>query len=70
MASRIEVRRRTDTERDARAAGVEEDLGKRRARGQSRRAEDARRLRNFSDIDAIIKRASFDRGGSLYGFYH
>ena len=34
MASRIEVRRRADTERDARAAGVEEDLGKRRARGQ------------------------------------
>ena len=31
MASRIEVRRRADTKRDARAAGVEEDLGKRRA---------------------------------------
>ena len=40
MASRIEVRRRADTKRDARAAGVEEDLGKRRARGQGRRAKD------------------------------
>ena len=40
MASRIEVRRRADAECNARATGVEENFGKRRARSQGRRTKD------------------------------